>query len=98
MGYGTTASGSDPDTMLQGAKNGALENTKSHLVTEKKITLGVYHGVEFESESDEMHFSVRIYMVGTTLYQTVVVSDVGKLFPETTRFLDSFQLIARPSK
>lgn len=96
--YDTTASGSDPDTMVQGAKNGALQSSNSHLLSEKTITLGTYHGVEFESESDVAHFSARVYVVGTTLYQALVVSPIGKLFPDTARFLDSFQLIARPSK
>jgi len=33
--------------------------------------------------------------VGGTLYQTMVVSDPADKSAETTRFLDSFQLIAR---
>jgi hypothetical protein len=95
--YGAQVEGKDPDEMLQGAKDGALTNSKSHLVTEKKITLGTSHGVEFEAESDEAHFSARIYLVGSTLYQTLVVAPLGKPFPGTARFLDSFQLIARVS-
>jgi len=93
--YGSQAAGKDPDTMLQGAKNGALQNSNSHLVSEKKITLGIYHGVEFEAESDAAHFSARIYMVGSTLYQTLVVAQLGKPYPDTARFLDSFQIIPR---
>ncbi len=96
--YGSAVANRDPDTVLQGAKNGALENSHSHLVSERKITLGVYHGVAFESESDAAHFSARVYMVGTTLYQTLVVSPLGKPYPDTVRFLDSFQLIARTAQ
>lgn len=95
--YGTQAAGKDSNTMLQGAKNGALSNSNSHLVSEKKITLGIYPGVEFEAESDAAHFSARIYVVGSTLYQTLVVSPIGKPYEGTVRFLDSFQLIARVS-
>lgn len=95
--YGTQVAGKDPDVMLQGARNGALQNSKSHLVSEKKITLGIYHGIEFESESDAAHFSARIYMVGTTLYQTLVVAPLANRYTDTVRFLDSFQLIARTS-
>lgn len=95
--YGAQAAGKDPDTMLQGAKNGALTNSKSHLVSEKKITLGIYPGLAFESDSDTAHFSARIYMVGTVLYQTLVVSPLDKPYADTQRFLDSFQLIARVS-
>ncbi len=96
--YGQQVAGRDPDSVLQGAKDGALSNSKSHLVSEKKITLGVYHGVEFEAESDAAHFSARIYLVGTTLYQTLVVTPLGKPYPDTARFLDSFQLIPRGVK
>ena len=95
--YGAAAAGKDPDTLLQGAKNGALQNSKSHLLSEQKITLGVYHGVAFEAESDAAHFSARVYIVGTTLYQTLVVYPLGAPYAGTTRFLDSFQLIARTS-
>jgi len=93
--YGSAAQASEPDAMLEGAKNGALANSKSHLISERKITLGIYRGIAFESESDAAHFSARIYMVGTTLYQTLVVSPLNKEYPDAARFLDSFQLIAR---
>ena len=93
--YGAAAAGKDPDTMLQGAKNGALENSKSHLTREKQITLGIYKGVEFEAESDTAHFYARIYVVGETLYQTLVVYPIAQPYTDTVRFLDSFQLIAR---
>jgi hypothetical protein len=95
--YGTAAEGKDPDTLLQGAKGGALQNSNSHLVSEKKIMFGIYHGLEFESESDAAHFTARIYIVGNTLYQTLVVSPLGHPYADTARFLDSFQLISRAS-
>jgi hypothetical protein len=96
--YGSGTSGKDPNTLLQGAKNGALENSKSKLVSEKQITLGAYPGLTFEAESDQAHFSVRFYMVGSTLYQMLVVYPLGKPFADTARFLDSFQLIAQAEK
>jgi hypothetical protein len=37
-------------------------------------------------------------MVGSTLYQTLVVAPLGKPYANTTRFLDSFQLIPRTAK
>jgi hypothetical protein len=93
--YGPKTEGKDPQELLQGAKNGALQNSSSHLVSEKKITLGAYPGVEFQAESDTAHFTARIYMVGNILYQALVVAPLDKPFPEVTRFLDSFQLIAK---
>jgi hypothetical protein len=95
--YGAQAAGKDPDVLLRGAKDGALKNSSSHLVSEKKITIGIYDGLEFEAETDQAHFTARVYMVGTTLYQTLVVSNLGKPYADTMRFLDSFQLIARTS-
>ncbi|MGA3264221.1 MAG: hypothetical protein ABSC47_09275 [Terracidiphilus sp.] len=96
--YGSQTAGKNPDDLLQGAKNGALQNSNSHLLSETKTTLGVYHGLTFEAESDQAHFSARIYMVGSTLYQVLVVSPLGKPYANTGQFLDSFQLIPRVAK
>lgn len=95
--YGAAVSGRVPATVLQGAKNGALSNTNSHLLSEKSITLGIYPGIEFEAENDTMHFTARVYLVGATLYQTLTAAPLGKPYAGAARFLDSFQLIARPS-
>jgi hypothetical protein len=96
--YGSATEGRDPDEVLKGAEDGALKNSNSHLIGDKKITFGIYHGISFESESDMAHFSARIYFVGSTLYQTLVVFPLGKPYDGTTRFLDSFKLIARVAK
>jgi len=93
--YGSAIAGRNPDTVLQGAKSGAVSNVNGHLISEKKITLGTYPGVEFEAENSTTHFSARVYLVGTTLYQTLTAAPLGQPYPGTTRFLDSFQLIAR---
>jgi hypothetical protein len=94
--YGNATQGMDVDTILDGAKDGALKNSNSHLVgTLRKITLGTYPGLAFESESDQAHYSARIYLVGTTLYQVLVVASIQKPYADSQRFLDSFQLIAR---
>jgi hypothetical protein len=50
--FGPTLAGKDPDTILQGAKNGAVTNSKGRLISEKPITLGANHGIAFELESD----------------------------------------------
>ncbi len=96
--FGNHLDGKDPDAVLQGAENGALANSKSHLVgNDKKIFLGANPGVAFESETDLMHLSIRLYLVGSTLYQEGVVSPKSKKFDAaaTERFFDSFQLIPR---
>lgn len=96
--YGSATEGRDPDDVLKGAEDGALKNSNSHLVSDKKVTFGVYHGLTFEAESDTAHFSARIYFVGSTLYQTLVVYPIGKPYGGTAQFLDSFQLVARAAK
>jgi hypothetical protein len=93
--YGSAIADKTPDQVLDGAQKGAIENVSAHLVSSKKITLGTSPGVGFEAENDTMHFSARIYLVGATLYQTLVAAPLGQPYAGTTRFLDSFQLIAR---
>ena len=91
--YGTKAEGTAADDMLEGAKNGALQNSKAQLTRESKIAIGGYKGLEFESESDGTHYIARIYMVGTRMFQTLVVYPSASPYPDATRFLDSFQLL-----
>ena len=92
--YGAAAASRDPDVLLDGAQKGAIGNVNGHLISGKKITLDIYHGVEFEAESDTYHFSGRVYLVGTTLYQTLTAAPIAERYPGSRRFLDSFQLIA----
>jgi hypothetical protein len=96
--YGAQIAGKDPDSVLQSAKTGALTNSNSHLVSEKKITLGANSGIAFEAETEAMHLSMRIYLVGTTLYQSLVAVPVGKPYPDAARFFDSFELVPRETK
>jgi hypothetical protein len=93
--YGTAVNGRDPQTVLNGAQQGAIDNVKAHLISGSKMTLGAYPGLAFEAENDSMHFSARIYLVGSTLYQALVASSLQQPYADTARFLDSFQLIAR---
>ncbi len=83
--YGPAVAGKDPAKVLQGAKNGALTNSKSHLVegSEKSFTFQGYPAVAFEADSDAAHFRMRIYLVATTLYQTLVASPLGTPYPKT---------------
>ena len=84
-----------PEEILEGTKNAALQNSSSHILREKKITLGNYPGLEFQAQSENALVTARIYLVGNLMYETLVVAPLGKPFPDTTRFLDSFQLIAK---
>jgi glucose/arabinose dehydrogenase len=93
--YGDAVADRDADSVLRGAQGGAISNVGGHLISEKAITLGTYHGIEFEAENDSTHFSARIYLAGSTLYQTLIATPAGKPYTSATRFLDSFQLITR---
>lgn len=95
--FGNYLDGKDPDEVLQGAENGALATSKSHLIgSHKKIFLGANHGLAFESESDEMHLSIRLYLAGGMLYEEGVISPKAQKYnAATARFLNSFQLIPR---
>ena len=95
--YGSATTGANPDDLLQGAKQGAIDNVKrASSQQQTRVTLGIYPGLPYEAENDTGSISpVRIYLVGTTLYQTLVVVPLGKPYADTARFLDSFQLIAR---
>lgn len=96
--YGSAIAGRDPGDVLKGAEDGALKNSNSHLISGKKITFGIYHGLTFEAESDSAHFSARFYLVGSTLYQTLIVVPLGRSSDAATRFLDSFQLVPKVAK
>jgi hypothetical protein len=95
--YDSAIAGRDPDSVLDGAQNGSITNVKGHLISGKRIAFGTYHGVEFETENDTLHFITRIYLVGSTLYQTLTAAPLGKPYADSTHFMDSFQLITRTS-
>lgn len=93
--YGSATAGRDPDKVLEGAKQGALNNVKAHLLSATKISLGIYAGMKYEAENDSLHFSARMYYVGTTLYQTLIAYPINASYTSTDAFMNSFQLIAR---
>jgi len=94
-GFRASLAGKDPDGVLQGSKTGALNSTGAHLLSERKFAVAGGSGLAFESESEQEHFSVRVYLVGTTLYQALVMTHLGMSYADAARFLDSFQLIAQ---
>ena len=96
--YGAGAKDKDPDALLESAKSGAVTNISGHLTSERKITLGLNHGVAFEADSESAHISARIYLVGTTLYQMIVAAPSATPYANSARFLESFQLIDHPGK
>ena len=84
-----------PDAILQDGKNGALAQSKAHLVREKKITLGTAPGLDFEAENDTLHLRAQVFLVGNTAYQLVESYPIGKPFDHAPDFFDSFHLISK---
>lgn len=91
--FGSLVEGKDPNDLLQGGKKGALEESKTHLVSEKKISLGGVPGLEFDAENDTMHARARIFLAGSVLYEVIEAYPIGKPLDRAEEFLDSFRIL-----
>ena len=84
------------EKMLDSGRDGALANTQSKLLSESAISLDGYPGREITASSPDGKFTarVRVYLVNSRLYQTIVVipNEVASS-PDVLRFLDSFHLL-----
>jgi hypothetical protein len=96
--YGPTAAGKDPSQLLESAKKGAVNNLKAHIASEKPVDLAGHRGVAFEADNDSEHISARIYLAGTVLYQSIVLSPMNARSIDTKRFLESFQFLDEDAK
>jgi hypothetical protein len=94
MRFGSMAA-KTPDAILQDGKNGALAQSKTHLVREKKITLGGVPGLDFEAENDTLHIRAQVFLIGNTAYSLVESYPIGKPFDHAPEFFDSFRLISK---
>jgi len=81
---------------LDVSREGALKTIKGKLIKETKIALdGKYPGRDIEAASPDGKQSVRmrIYYVGTRLYQVMLVGTPTSIAsPDAAKFLDSFAL------
>ncbi len=93
--YGSAANGRDPQAIADGAMHGAVSNVKAHLIQSSRISIGNHPGNSFEAEGDQFHLSGRIYVVGTVLYQLMVITPINQKYADIERFMNSFQLIPR---
>ena len=85
----------DARTILDGAKNGAINEIHAHLLHTEEIVLGEIPGVSFVAENNDARITGRMFLEGTTLYQIFVVETTGSNYQSTAQFLDSFQFIPR---
>jgi hypothetical protein len=91
---------SDPNTMLDGARDGAVKNVGGKLLEEKKITINGYPGREIkvsaQGENGENIVYARVYLVKNRLYQALVVFPKKILRQaDVTKFLTSFRLTTK---
>lgn len=86
---------SDPETMLDGGRDGAINNIDGTLLTEKHITISGNPGRELKVQSKDGKNVLygRFYLVDARLYQIMVVTSPTGLDQATIdSFLDSFTL------
>lgn len=79
----------DPQTVLDGVRDGAVSNVHGKLFSENRITLNGYPGREFTVVIGTQYIHARAYLVGKRLY-TVMASAPGYSYSEV---LESFKLI-----
>ncbi len=93
--YGSSMRNADPRKVLQGGRDGALQSTNGHVISERSVSLEGYPGLAMEAENATTHFSVHFYLVRTRLFQTLVVTPIGTPFPDTDRFHNSLHLLSK---
>lgn len=83
---------SNPDTVLEGAKNGAIANVHGTLLEEKKIAVQGNKGLDLKVSSGAHTIFQRLVVVQNRLYQIVVVvlGSRAVVPPEVLRFDQSF--------
>jgi hypothetical protein len=86
----------DPTVVLEGARDGALQNVQATLKTSEAITLNGVPGIAFTGNvaSNNGVVTTRIFLDGVRLYQIFAVGDAAssRLTVDTAAFLDSFKL------
>ena len=81
------------DAILDGARDGALANTKGTLVSEKKIKTGAHPGRELVIQARGTTTHARIYWVKGRLIQMLAIMPEGQVVEADAKaFLDSFRL------
>jgi hypothetical protein len=89
----------DPKTLVQGAKNGAVDTMNAKITSEKEITIDGYPGVQFEADSQNFHIRSRMYVVKDRLLMLLAIApNESKIPPTADRVFDSFKLKEPPAK
>jgi hypothetical protein len=84
---------SDPQTMLDGARDGAVRNVGGKLIEEKKISIEGHPGRYLKVSAEDNLVFARVYLVKNRLYQALVVFPTKTLRQgDVDKFLTSFRL------
>ena len=92
---------SDPEKMLDGSRDGAINNVKGELVSEEHISLNNYPGRDFTigaqtENGQDLFMRGRIFLVENRLYQIMVMATKGnENNKEIDDFLESFALLSK---
>jgi hypothetical protein len=78
---------------LKGARDGAIKNTNSTLLTDTPISLNGVEGRAFTAETPTMFLDAHIYYRNYRLYQLVVVHDKKSVAKNRDVFMNSFKII-----
>lgn len=85
--------GSDPYTMLDGAKTGYTGNLGLTVSKEEKNEIKGNEGVYFEASNDELHSTVQDFLVKNRLYQIAILrADRAPTSSEVESFIKTFKL------
>lgn len=88
---------SDPKSLLDNGRDGALRNLSGKLVSERPVTLGGHPGREIVGEGTtqgrEVAFTARIYWASPRLIQVIYMREKSKAeSPDGKKFLESLQI------
>jgi hypothetical protein len=85
---------SDAETLLNGAKEGALTSQGATMASEEKITLDGCPGYYFTAVKDSYHMCYKIFLKENRLYQILMLRDGGYPTKEAIdEFIGSFEFV-----
>jgi hypothetical protein len=86
---------SNPEELLNEAREGALSNIQGKLLEEQQVKVNGFPGrhLRIESSGSKMMLEARIFLVDSRLYQVLAAYRTGSVEDrEITKFLNSFKL------
>jgi hypothetical protein len=69
----------DPQKVLDGARDGAVTNVKGKLLSEAAMTLNGYPGREMNISAGQLGVRSRVYLVNKRIYSVIVTGPVNQM-------------------